>query len=258
MDFKVKDKFFIVTGAGSGFGRAIAEVLLAEGAQVLAVARTKEVLVAFQKEHAGMLDIIAGDITQDNVQLEVIMHCKNNIPDGVVINAGGPPAKAFMETELADWDEAYRLLVRWKVAFVQRIIPLLRQQAYGRIVFVESVSVKQPVENLVLSNSLRLAVVGFAKSLAKDIASENITVNVIAPGYHATAAMDRLFKKKAETGNISVKEAKIVFVRDIPVKKMGEASELASLVLWLLSPHSRYATGQTFSHDGGLVQGVFG
>lgn len=258
MDLQLKDRFFIVTGAGSGFGRAIAEALLAEGAEVLAVARTHSVLDEFQRRASSNLHILAGDITQAAVQQEVFKIVGDKLISGVLVNAGGPPAKAFMETELDEWDEAYRSLLRWKVAFTQQLTSRMLKQKYGRILFIESVSVKQPVDNLVLSNSLRAAVVGFVKSLSKDVAQHGITLNVMAPGYHNTPAMKRLFDKKAALQNISADKAKSAFEQLIPVGKLGEAADLAVLAIWLLSPLSRYATGQTFSHDGGAVNGIFG
>jgi len=258
MDLQLSDRFFIVLGAGSGFGRAIAEQLLLEGASVLAVARTESILKAFKAKAGDKLSILAGDITQAAVQQEVFLMAKDKKIDGALINAGGPPAKAFMETELFEWDEAYRSLLRWKVAFVQELTDVMLHQQYGRIVFIESLSVKQPVENLVLSNSLRLAVVGFVKSLAADVASKGVTLNVLAPGYHNTAAMQRLFDKMASIKNTSIEEAKSIFENKIPVGKMGEATDMAMLAVWLLSPMSRYVTGQTISHDGGSISGIFG
>lgn len=258
MDFQIKDQFFIVTGASSGFGRAIAELLLQEGAHVLAVARTEALLKDFYALFPDKLTYIVGDITNAVVQQQVLLRCAKQAPSGVVVNAAGPPAKSFLETELCDWDEAYRNLLRWKVAFTQQLIPFFQSQQYGKMVFIESISVKQPVENLVLSNSLRLAVVGFVKSLAKDVANQNITLNILAPGFHNTAAMERLIKKKSDQMGCSLEETKLLFEQNIPVSKMGEASEIATLALWLLSPHSRFVTGQTFSHDGGMVHGVFG
>ena len=258
MDLDLKNRFFIITGAGSGFGRAIAERLLAEGAFVLAVARSKDVLNTFQASNPEKLITLNGDISHPSVQQELLEMCQNRTVDGVLINAGGPPAKSFMETDLSDWDEAYRLILRWKVALVKQLIPKMIRQSYGRIVFIESISVKQPIENLVLSNSLRLAVVGFVKSLSIDVASQNVNLNILAPGYHNTAAMQRLFNKKAEKDQISLDEAKESFEKHIPVGKMGEADEMAVLACWLLSPLSRYVTGQTFSHDGGLAKGIFG
>ncbi len=258
MNLNIKDRFFIVCGAGSGFGRAIAEGLLNEGAIVIAVARSNDVLVDFADQHPGRLIPVAGDITQDATQNEVLDRCDKTRLGGVLINAGGPPAMSFMESKMENWDQAWLQLVRWKVSFVKKIVPLLQQQQYGRVVFIESVSVKQPVENLVLSNSLRMAVVGFVKTLSRELALQNITINILAPGYHNTAAVKRVFQKKAANEGITYEEAKSRFEKHIPVGSMGEAAELAELALWLLSPGSRYVTGQTISHDGGVVQGVFG
>lgn len=258
MELQIRDRFFVVTGAGSGFGRAVAETLLAEGAHVLAVARTQSVLEAFKSQAGPKLDIITGDITQDIVQKELFERIKNEYVSGVLVNAGGPPAKAFMETNLQEWDEAYRSLLRWKVAFAQELTRKMMLQNYGRLLFIESVSVKQPVDNLVLSNSLRAAVVGFVKSLSRDVAKQDITLNVMAPGYHNTAAMKRLFDKKADMQKITTTQAREAFEQLIPMGKLGEAADLATLAVWLLSPLSRYVTGQTFSHDGGVVSGLFG
>jgi 3-oxoacyl-[acyl-carrier protein] reductase len=258
MNLNIKDKLFIVCGAGSGFGRATAEKLLEEGARVVAVARTAEMMESFAAQHPENLISIVGDITLESTQDRVFEQCGTTPIDGVLVNAGGPPAMSFLESKMDDWDQAWLQLIRWKVAFVKKLIPLMQAHAYGRIVFVESVSVKQPVENLILSNSLRLAVVGFVKTLSTEVAAQNITLNILAPGYHNTAAMQRLFAKKAKVMQITEQEAKQHFEQSIPVGKMGEAYEMAELAAWLLSPNSRYVTGQTLSHDGGIVRGVFG
>jgi len=258
MELSIRNQWFVVCGAGRGFGRAIAEKLLSEGALVLAIARTQTVLDDFQQQWPGHLHSICGDITRAEVQQMVMEFIDGKTVSGLVVNAGGPPAKSFLETELTDWDNAWMSLVRWKIALTMQFIPVFRKQQYGRLVFIESVSVKQPIENLVLSNSLRLAVVGFVKSLAKEVAAEHITLNVLAPGYHNTAAMKRLFQKKADISHISVDEAKKSFEALIPVGTMGEAFEMAELATWLLSPNARYVTGQTISHDGGVVHGLFG
>lgn len=129
MDLQLTNKFFIVTGAGSGFGRAIAEQLLQEGAEVLAVARTEEVLKSFQNQHdAQKLHILSGDITRHEVQQEVIHFIASKQLSGLVVNAGGPPAGAFLELEMDAWDEAYRQVLRWKVALLQQTIPIFRKK----------------------------------------------------------------------------------------------------------------------------------
>lgn len=258
MDLQLNKRLFIICGAGSGFGKAVAERLLKEGAQVLAIARHKEALVSLQEKNPQSVEILPGDLFDENFPDNIMNALNGRIPDGILINAGGPPAKSFRETKLYDWDESYRQLLRWKVDLIQRLLPGFTKKAYGRIVLVESMSVKQPVENLVLSNSLRMAVVGMAKTLANEVGSKGITVNVMAPGYHDTPAMERLFAKKSEVKGIPVEEARKLFEKELMTGRMGDPAEFAMLAAWLLSPLSAYITGQTFTVDGGLVRFVFG
>ncbi|MEL6639525.1 MAG: SDR family NAD(P)-dependent oxidoreductase, partial [Bacteroidota bacterium] len=153
MDLGIKTQRFIVSGATSGFGRAIAEALVLEGARVLIVGRRQELAEAFQTAYPETVKVVVGDITQEETMNEVLRQLGEDQLAGVVINAGGPPAKSSLETEIKDWDAAYRGLLRWKVLFTQKLLPRLLQQEYGRLLFLESISVKQPIENLVLSNS---------------------------------------------------------------------------------------------------------
>jgi 3-oxoacyl-[acyl-carrier protein] reductase len=260
MNLKLDNQWFLVCGAGSGFGRAVAERLLEEGAGVIAIARTASVLKEFEEVnvHKNRLITFCADITKHESHEQLMPVIERVSLAGIFVNAGGPPAKPALETTIDDWDEAYRLLVRWKIQLVMRLLPLFRKQSYGRIVFLESVSVKQPVENLVLSNSMRLAVIGWAKTLSQEIASEHIHLNVLAPGYHNTAAMQRLFAKTSANKGISSEEAKEFYEKKIPVGRLGQSAELSTLAVWLLSPLSGFVTGQTISHDGGSVSGLFG
>ena len=258
MDLELKGSLFCVTGATSGFGKAIAERLMKEGANVIINARTKGKLDEMKAQYGDRVEILEGNITTDAVIADLFRMVGNRKLSGLVVNAGGPPAMSFLETELKDWDEAYRHILRWKVKIVQEVLDKMIPQNYGRIVFIESASVKQPIENLVLSNSLRLAVVGFVKTLSQEIANKGITLNVLAPGYHNTPAMERLFTKKGMLLGISPDEAKEIFEQETKVGKLGDADDLASLASWLLSPASRYVTGQTISIDGGLIKGTMG
>ncbi len=258
MDLQLNNHFFVVCGAGSGFGKAVAERLVNEGASILAIARREESLVKLRHLKPQAIDILTGDLTDERFAEKIIKTLDGQIPQGILVNAGGPPARLFRETNLQEWDEAYKNLVRWKVDLLQKLLPGFLEQQYGRIVLVESVSVKQPVENLILSNSLRMAVVGMAKTLANEVGSQGITVNVLAPGYHDTPAIERLFSKKSESLGISVAEARRLFEKELMSGHMGNPAEFAMLAAWLLSPLSGYITGQTFSVDGGLVKFVFG
>ncbi len=258
MNFEIENNFFIVGGAGSGFGKAIAEILANEGANVLAISRTEEKLVKLVSALPDKIEYLCGDIMSPVVQDQIVTWTEGKKISGVVFNASGPPAGGIDDVNMQMWDDAWGSVVRWKIALAGLLLPILKKQEYGRMLFIESVSVKQPINNLVLSNALRPAIIGYAKTLSQEVAVDGITVNILAPGYHSTAAMERLFVKKAESDGIGIDEARLAFESEIPVGTMGKAEEMASLALWLLSPLSRYVTGQTITHDGGLVNSLFG
>ncbi|MDX1477091.1 MAG: SDR family oxidoreductase [Saprospiraceae bacterium] len=256
MDLQLRDRLFFVSGATSGFGQSTAEVLLGEGARLIINARGEDKLRGMQARHPEQVRYVAGDITTESVIDQVLAMIGEERLEGMLVNAGGPPAKSFLETDLADWDDAYARVLRWKVQITNRLLPKFRGQGYGRIVYIESVSVKQPIENLVLSNAMRLAVIGFVKTLSQEVAHEGITLNALAPGYHATPAMERLFAKKASLLGIEPAQARREFESEIRSGQLGDPDDLASLAAWLLSPHARYVTGQTIVVDGGLAKGT--
>jgi 3-oxoacyl-[acyl-carrier protein] reductase len=258
MDLGIKNQLFIVGGATSGFGKAVATVLLNEGANIIAIARNNDKLQALKASAPAQVEIIAGDITQADTITKIKETTGSRQLHGMLVNAGGPPAKTFLETSLEDWDAAYQNILRWKVNITQTLVPDMQQHNYGRIVYIESSSVKQPLENLVLSNSLRLAVVGFVKTLSQEIAKSGVTLNVMAPGSHDTAAIERIYSKKAEQTGISAADARTQGIQQIPVGRLGKPEDFAALAVWLLSPASGYITGQTITVDGGMVKSIFG
>jgi 3-oxoacyl-[acyl-carrier protein] reductase len=258
MNLNIKNQLFIVGGATSGFGKAIAMALIREGANIIAIARNNDKLNELKQNATAHIEIIAGDITQTDIINKITETIGDRQLHGILVNAGGPPAKTVLETTLEDWDTAYQNILRWKVNITQTLIPLLQKNNYGRIVYIESSSVKQPLENLVLSNSLRLAVVGFVKTLSQEIAKSGITLNVMGPGSHDTPAIERLYNKKAEQTGISASDARKHGIEQIPVGRLGKPDDFASLAVWLLSPASGYITGQTITVDGGMVKSVFG
>ncbi len=257
MNLQLDAKLFLVGGATSGLGKAIAEQLLAENATVIAVARTEEKLQEFQKRHP-MLEVVAGDLSSKAVLDKVVAKIGGRVLTGAVINSGGPPAMPVLDTKLSDWDEAYKTVFRWKIALTQALLPKMMEQQYGRLLYIESVSTKQPVENLVLSNAMRLAVTGYVKTLSQEVGASGVTLNILGPGYHATKRMENLFAKNSELKGIPEEEVRKTFSEQTAVKKIGKPEDFASLALWLLSPLSGYITGQTITVDGGLVKGVMG
>jgi 3-oxoacyl-[acyl-carrier protein] reductase len=257
MNLNLDDKLFLVGGATSGFGRAITEQLITENAKVIAVARTKTKLEELQYL-SSRIEIISGDISEESTLAEIQSTIGPRILTGAVINSGGPPAMPVLDTKLSDWDEAYKAVVRWKIALTQAILPKMIEQKYGRLLYIESVSTKQPVENLVLSNAMRLAVTGYVKTLSQEIGASGVTLNILGPGYHATQRMENLFAKNSELKGMPISELRKSFSEQTAVKKIGDPADFASLALWLLSPFSNYITGQTITVDGGLVKGVMG
>ncbi|MCD6178905.1 MAG: SDR family oxidoreductase [Bacteroidales bacterium] len=258
MNLLMENQSFLVCGAASGFGRAIAEALLVEGAKVIVTARREAELKKIAEIAPDRVQYIVADLFKEEDQDNLLSKIDLNQLSGVVINAGGPPAKSFLETEMEDWDNAYVSLVKWKVRLTKKILPALIANKYGRLVFVESKSVKQPVENLVLSNSMRMAVVGMVKTLSQEVAHHGITMNIMAPGYHDTPAMQRIFEKKASVNNISIAEARKSIESEIAMGKMGNPKDFAQMAVLLLSPASNFINGQTISVEGGLIKGVFG
>jgi len=255
MDLQIKNHLFIIGGATSGFGKAIADALLQEAAQIIVVARDADKLKTIYKNQLNATTV-EGDITK-TATIELLKNVVGDRPlHGMLVNAGGPPAKMVLETTLEDWDDAYLKILRWKVAITQAFVPAMMKAGYGRILYVESSSVKQPIENLVLSNSLRLAVVGMVKTLSQEIARSGVTLNILGPGSHNTPAIDRLYHKKTEQTGLSFEEVRKTAINQIPVGALGEASDFAGLALWLLSPQSRYVTGQTITVDGGMIKGT--
>ena len=253
MNLELTNQLFIVGGATSGFGKAVSTALLNEGANVIVVARGEQKLNE-QYNAQPNAEIVVGDITAH----ETIEQLKKVVADrqlhGMLVNAGGPPAKMVFETTLNDWDDAYAKILRWKVELTQAFVPAMSKAGYGRIVYIESSSVKQPIENLVLSTSLRLAVVGMVKTLSQEIAKSGVTLNILGPGSHNTPAIDRLYHKKSEQTGLAFDEVKKTAIQQIPGGRLGEADEFASLAVWLLSKQRVFVTGQTIMVDGGEVK----
>lgn len=258
MDLNLKGQRFIVCGASSGFGRAIAEQLLDEGANVIAIARRQDKLQELSNSYPNQVSTITGDLMDEKTYNKIETAIGSKQLHGIVVNAGGPPTLTPLETSIEDWDEAYQTIMRWKIRLILQLTTHFTSNKYGRILFIESQSVKQPLPQLVLSNAFRAGIVGFAKSLALELADKTITVNVLAPGSHDTPAIERVIQKNVESTGKSFNQVKQEMEATIPVGRFGRGDELASLAAWLLSPHAGYVTGQTISHAGGSIKGLFG
>lgn len=258
MELKINNHFFIVCGASSGFGKAVAAALMNEGAKILAVARTEDKLDVLQSDYPYQCEIVAGDLSQQATTDEIIRKIGKRTPAGVVLNSGGPPTGDAQYTPGEDWDSAYNSVFRWKAELTRQLLPSFKSAEYGRILYIESQTIKQPIPKLAQSNALRAAVAGYAKTLSQEVAPYGITVNILAPGSHNTPAIERVIASRQNEWDVSYEEARKAMENQVPVKRFGEADEMASLAAWLLSPFSGYITGQVISHDGGKVAGLFG
>jgi len=258
MNLNISDQRFIICGASSGFGEAIARQLLIEGARVVLVARRGDVLREKFGHFDKNIEIVEGSLIYRETLDKIEKAAKQSEFHGILLNAGGPKTGTPLQTNMDDWDAAWQLVMRWKIDLSLRLAPILKENGYGRMLYIESQSVKQPIPALTLSNAFRAGVVGFAKTLALELAPKGVTVNVLAPGSHETPAIERVIKNNSSVRGISFEKAREEMEKNVPVGRMGKAEELASLAAWLLSPHSGYVTGQTISHDGGVISGLFG
>lgn len=270
MDLGLAGRTALVTGGSSGFGRAVALRLAAEGAAVALVARREEPLrlaaADIAREAAGpgkgtavRVLPLAADVTDDAAITRAVARVEAELgpPDLLLVNAGGPPAGNFADLDLAAWEAAYRLTIESAVRLCRLVVPGMIARRRGRIVFITSVSVYQPVENLMLSSALRPAVQGLVRTLALEAAPAGVTVNAVAPGFHLTAAVERLIVRKQEQTGASREDVIRGWTREIPLGRLGEADELAALAVFLMSGPAGYVTGQCVVSDGGWVRGTF-
>lgn len=258
MDLQLKNKTFCVGGATSGLGRAVAVRLLAEGARVIGVARGRDKLDAMAAELGKAFTPYAADLT-DGTAIRVLgEYLVEQKIDGCVLNAGGPRTGRVEEIAMEDWDQAYHGTLRWKIQLTNALLPSLKANGAGRLLFLESVSIKQPIDNLVLSNAMRAAVAGYVKTLSREVGATGVTINILAPGYHATPRITTVLEKSAEIQGISLAETEAGFTAETSVKKLGDPADFAGMAAFLLSPMAQYITGQTITVDGGLVRHITG
>jgi 3-oxoacyl-[acyl-carrier protein] reductase len=249
-------KVSLVCGASRGLGRAIAEELAAEGASLALCSRDTERLEAAAAE----LDALAlpADLSVAGEPTRVVEATVERLGklDVLVANTGGPPAGTHDTLTLEDWDRATALLLRSTVELATAALPGMKERGWGRILAVTSVAVKQPVDNLILSNSLRAAVTGFAKTLSREVAPHGITVNTILPGYTATERVTELNRANAEREGVDPSEIQARLEASIPLGRLAEPREFAALAAFLASDRASYITGGAFAVDGGWLRGL--
>lgn len=254
MNLKIRNKNYLVLGASGGFGRHIAERIYREEGHPILVARSEKKLRDFQNSHPGSSVIIADLMKPEGLQ-SILDETSHLTLHGLLINSGGPPAGSF-PMNMEDWDLGYQMVLRWKIELLRSILPRFEESGFGRIVFIESVSVREPISGLVLSNVFRMAVVGLMKSIVNDLTSKDILINMVAPGYHLTDRLENLIDGKSKDLGVSEEEVVKQFTENTPLRKLGDPASFAELAVWLLSPGNSYVTGQVIPVDGGLAKGI--
>jgi 3-oxoacyl-[acyl-carrier protein] reductase len=252
------DKVALVCGASRGLGRAIAAELAAEGASLALCSRDAERLRSVAADLDPDVLAVPADLAGPGEPARVVESTRERFGrlDVLVANTGGPPAGTHDTLSLEDWDRATALLLRSTVELATAALPGMKEREWGRILAVTSVAVKQPVDNLILSNSLRAAVTGFVKTLAREVAPHGITVNTILPGYTATERVTELNAADAEREGVDASEIQARLEASIPMGRLAQPEEFAALAVFLASERASYITGSAIAVDGGWVRGL--
>jgi 3-oxoacyl-[acyl-carrier protein] reductase len=262
VDLGLNGKVALVAAASRGLGRAIALELASEGAKLILCARGAEALESAREEIASCTGVEVHTVVADlsvSDQIELVTSeaiGKFGQVDILVTNAGGPPAGRFETHSWDAWERAVNLTLRSVVELTRAILPGMRERKWGRIINVTSIAVKQPVDNLILSNSVRSAVTGFARTLANEVATDGITVNNILPGYTRTERVEQIAESTAAKEGLTPKDIVARFEQQIPMRRLGEPKEFAALAAFLASDRASYITGQSIAVDGGWIRGL--
>lgn len=260
MELGIDGRTALVTGASQGIGYACAESLARAGCRVAVNARGKDRL----EDAADALgDLgpevvpVTGDVSDADDVEAIVDRARRELgdPDILVANAGGPPPGTFREIDDARWQAGFELTVMSAVRLTRAVLDPMQEQGWGRIVYVTSRSVKEPIDRLVLSNSLRLAVVGTMKTLSREVAGDGITVNSVAPGSTATDRIFDLAKDRAEQAGVDADEMADRMRDEIPVGRFAKPREIGDAVAFLASERAAMLTGQVLPVDGGSQRG---
>ena len=262
MDLGLKDRVALVAAASRGLGKAAAWELAREGARVAICARGEDALRAAAAEISSdtgskVFPVVADVTKPDNIK-KLVSSVEEHFGqiDILVANAGGPPTGTFLDFDDQAWEAALRLNLLSTVRLCRAVLPGMRARSWGRIVNITSVTVKQPMDGLILSSAARSAVVGMAKTLSNECAAQGINVNNVCPGYTLTDRVKNLAEKQAAKDGKSVEEIIEGFAAEIPARRLGRPQELAALVVFLASERASYITGTTIQIDGGYVRSL--
>ena len=263
MDLKITDRVALVCGSSAGLGRAIAAVLAQEGCRVALNGRDGARLKQardYVVHHAtgSTVEVFRADVTSPRETTDLISQVRDRFGsvDILVCNAGGPPAVSFHDASSESWSAALQLNLGSTIELCRAVVPIMRKRHWGRIICLTSIAAKQPLPGLILSTTARAGVLGFAKSLADEVAPEGITVNAVCPGYIRTDRVESLMAQRATQTGKSPAEILGAFVGDIPLGRIGEPEEFAAAVAFLASERASYITGVALQVDGGFIRSI--
>ncbi len=259
MDLQLQGKVALVTAASKGLGKAAAREFAREGSRVAICARSELVDSAaeeIRRETGAEVLAVRGDVSR---QADVDALVKAALDrfgaiDILIVNAGGPPPGNFLDFQPKDWEEAFQLTVMSAVRLCYAVVPHMLERGSGSIVTSQSITVRQPVERLILANSLRLAVVGLWKTLANELGPKGIRVNSIHPSYVYTQRIEQLLAARSQAGGTTVEEEAAKMTASIPLGRMGSVEEYGRAIVWLASPAASFIHGHALLFDGGVAR----
>ncbi|MFQ5630355.1 MAG: SDR family oxidoreductase [bacterium] len=262
MDFGIKGKTALVAAASQGLGFAAARELATEGANVVMCSRNQEKIEAAaeqMRQNSGVaIEPVVADVRKNEDIMKIIDKTVESFGgiDILITNAGGPPAGNFDDISDDGWLSGVELTMLSAIRFIRGVLPYMKKSNWGRIVNILSISVKQPIAGLLVSNTIRPGLVGLSKTLADEVAANGITVNNVCPGWTKTERVDGLMAIRAQKQRISIEEASADIVNNVPMQRMGKPEELAALIAFLCSERASYITGATIPVDGGAYRGL--
>lgn len=263
MDFGLTNRVALVAAASKGIGFAAARELAREGARVFLCSRDEEraraAAARIAQETGTECTGVRADVTSDEDARSFVELARERAGrvDILVTNAGGPPAANFESADLEMYRRAFELNALSAIRLAQAVVPAMRAGRWGRIINVTSISVKQPIEGLLLSNTVRAGLTGWAKTLSTEVAADNVTVNNVAPGYTLTERQDELAAARAGTSGQTKEELIEMWASQVPMRRLATAQEIAAAIAFLASERASYITGVTLQVDGGWVRGLF-
>ncbi len=262
MDLGIKGKVALVTGASAGLGFAAAMALADEGVKLAINSRSEENLkkaaAEIQKKTGAVLAIYPGDLAIAGKAEEIVKKVSAELGavDILVANAGGPPAGLFMNHSKEVWQKAAELTLFSSMNLTRAVIPGMIKEKWGRVVFITSIAVKQPIDGLIISNTLRAGLTGFAKTISNEYAKCGLTINTVCPGYTKTERLQELANVKSQAMGTSPDDIYNDWIATTPAGRLGAPNELAALIAFLSSEKAAFITGSSIAVDGGYYKGI--